>query len=123
MPLGKCGAVAGAHQRLAFVLDQHRLAFQHDDELVLALVPVALRGDPAGLERDVADAEIGQAGGGREAAIVALRHLLAPGRGIAGAIDLFDAVEIELGHGPLLPALLGARPGHSASTRSTSPPA
>ena len=54
-------AVAGAQHGLALVLDQHRLAFEHDDELVLALVPVALAGDAAGLEHDMADAEIGQA--------------------------------------------------------------
>ena len=56
--LGEGGAVAGAHHRLALVLDQHRLAVEHDDELVLALVPVALAGDAARLEHDMADAEI-----------------------------------------------------------------
>ena len=43
---------------LALVLDQHRLAVEHDDELVLAFVPVALAGNAAGLEHDMADAEI-----------------------------------------------------------------
>ena len=33
-----------------------------------------------------------------EAAVMALRHLLAPGRGIAGRVDLRDGVEVELGH-------------------------
>ena len=36
---GRC--VAGAEQRLAVVLDQHELAFEQVDELVLGLVPVA----------------------------------------------------------------------------------
>ena len=41
---------------LAVILDQHRLAREHHDQLVLALVPVALRRPGAGLQRDMADA-------------------------------------------------------------------
>jgi hypothetical protein len=59
--LGEGGAVSRPHHRLSALLLQHRLAFEHDDELVLAFVPVALAGDSAGLEGDVADPEILQA--------------------------------------------------------------
>src|SRR5262245_27132913 len=44
MPVGdagrKAGAVAGAQHRFATALDQHDLALEHEDELVLGAVPV-----------------------------------------------------------------------------------
>src|SRR6185503_8945863 len=69
--LGPRAAVAGAQDRAAVVLDQHRLARQHYQELVLAVVPVALRRPGAGLEHDVTDPEIGEAAGRRKPAVPA----------------------------------------------------
>ena len=39
---GKGRAVAGAHRRLAAIIDQHGFAGDHHHELVLAFVPVPL---------------------------------------------------------------------------------
>jgi hypothetical protein len=47
----EAGGVAGAKDGLALVLDEHELAFEHDEELVLVLVPVSLRGRRAGFSR------------------------------------------------------------------------
>ena len=58
----EAGGVAGAKDGLALVLDQHELAFEHDDELVLVLVPVPLRGRRAGLQPHEVDAELRQPG-------------------------------------------------------------
>jgi len=96
-PLGKL-AIPRPHHGFSLVLNEHCLAFEHDDELVLVLVPVTLAGDAARLERDVTDSEVAEAGDGPEAAVMALRHLLPPGRGIAGDVDLREGVEVELGH-------------------------
>ena len=49
---------------------------EHHQELVLAIVPVALRRPGAGLQHDMADAEVGQAAGRREAAVPAPGDLL-----------------------------------------------
>jgi len=83
---------------MATVLDQHRLAGQHDHHLVLAFVPMALRGDAAGLQHDVAHAEILDPRRRREAAIMALGHGRVKGRRIAGAAGAFGRVEVELRH-------------------------
>ena len=45
----EAGRIAGLEHDFAAVLDQDQLAFQHVDELVLVLVPVALRRRGAGL--------------------------------------------------------------------------
>src|SRR5262245_6643152 len=42
-------AIAGLQHDLALVLDQHQFAFEHIDEFVFLLVPVAQRGGRAGL--------------------------------------------------------------------------
>ena len=65
MPARESRDVAGTHRMLAVVVDQHGLSRQHHDELVLALMPVPLRRPRTGLERDVAEPEIGDPAGGR----------------------------------------------------------
>ena len=100
-PLSPGRAVAGAQDCFAAVLDQHRLPFQHHDELVLALVPVALAGDAAGLEDDVAYPEVGEPRGRRKPAVPAFVHGGGIRGGIAGRVDLRDGVEVELGHAGL----------------------
>jgi hypothetical protein len=99
--LGKAAQSPGRIKGLALVLDQHRLAVEHDDELVLLDVPVALAGYAAGLEHDMGDPEIAEARGGRETAVVTLVHQRIVGRRIAGAVDLLDRVEVQLGHSRL----------------------
>ena len=54
----EAGGVARPEDRLAVVLDQRQLAFEHVDELVLVLVPVAQRRGRAGLQRRQVDAEL-----------------------------------------------------------------
>src|SRR5690606_12453114 len=65
VPVGRAGlepgAVAGAEHRLAFLLDQHDLALQHPDELVLALVPVSLARPCPGRQAQQVDPELPQA--------------------------------------------------------------
>jgi hypothetical protein len=84
--------------RAPVVLDQHRLAFDHHQELVLAVVPVALARPGAGLERDVADAEIGESGRGREPPVPASGDRLIERRRIAGAVGKLDRAKVDLGH-------------------------
>jgi hypothetical protein len=86
--LGPGGAVSRPQNGPAIVLDQHRLAFEHDEQLILAIVPVALRRPGAGLEHDVAGAEIGQPGGRREPPVPAATDVLVEWRRVARAIDL-----------------------------------
>jgi len=97
--LGEARDVARAHYRFPAVLDQHPLAREHDDQLVLAVVPMALARPGAGLERDMARAEIGQASGWSEAAVPASGDRLVERRRIAGAVGLGDLREIDFRHG------------------------
>ena len=97
--LGEGGAVAGAKHRLALLLDQHGLAVEDDDELVDALVPVALAGNTAGLEHDVADPNVAKATRWTEPAKIAPAHLRSHRLGIGGPVGLLDRLEVELGHG------------------------
>src|SRR5690606_26122271 len=57
----EAGAVAGAQQGFALVLDQHHLAVQHPDELVFRAMPVALAGPGPGGQAQQIDAELIQA--------------------------------------------------------------
>ena len=98
LPFGQAAQSPGRSRVSAIVLDQHRLALEHHQELVLAVVPVALRRPGAGLEDDMADAEVGQPGGRGEPAVPAALHVLVERRGITGAVGLLDGVEIDLGH-------------------------
>ena len=51
--------VAGAKDCPSIILDQHRLPGQHHDKFVLSIMPMALAGPGPGLERDMADPEVG----------------------------------------------------------------
>src|SRR5207248_11392252 len=82
--LGPGHAIARAKDRASIVLDQHRLALEHDQELVLAIVPVALRRPGAGLQHDMADAEVGEASGGCEPAVPAAGEFVVEWRRVAG---------------------------------------
>ncbi len=52
------GGIPWLEHDVASILPQHHLSFQHVDEFVLALMPVALRGRGARLERADVDAEL-----------------------------------------------------------------
>ena len=97
--LGPRGDIAGRKLGLAIVLDQDRLARQHDQQLVLALVPVALARPGAGLQDDMAGAKSVSPLGRRDLALPAAGDRLVERRRIAGAVGLLDGVEIDLGHG------------------------
>lgn len=45
-------------QRVAAILDQHRFAFENENELVFVLAPVAVRGGGARLQPRQIDAEL-----------------------------------------------------------------
>ena len=79
--LGPGGTVARAQDGSAVVLDEHRFTFQHHQELVLPIVPVALRRPGAGLQDHVADTEVGEAAGRRKAAVPAARDCSLKGGG------------------------------------------
>src|SRR4051812_8056209 len=96
--LGPGRAVAGLEHGAAVILDQHGLARKHDQKLVLAVVPVALRRPGARVQDYMADAEVGEPRSGSEPAVPASRDLAVEGRRVAGAVDLFDGVEIDPGH-------------------------
>jgi hypothetical protein len=97
-PLRPCGDVARAQHRLAAVLDQHRLAREDHDQLVLLGMPVALRRPRAGLQHDMRCAKVGQTGGRPQPANPAPGDIVVVRRGIAGTVRLRDRLEIELGH-------------------------
>jgi hypothetical protein len=61
------GAVAGAQDGFAAVLDQGQFAFQDVDEFVLVRVPVALAGPVSGRQAGQVDAEILDPAGGAQA--------------------------------------------------------
>src|SRR5882762_9195969 len=72
----EAGAVAGLQRDLTAVLDQHALAFEDVDELVLLLVPVAQRSRGTGLEFRQIHTELAQAHR------IAERRLVPPGAGM-----------------------------------------
>src|SRR5262245_32160819 len=92
------GAVARLEHGLAGVLDQHQLAFEDIDELVLLLVPMSQRRSGARLEARQVDAELGEAGD------VAKRRLLAAVSHLAkvARIDTLGThrgfADVDLGH-------------------------
>src|SRR5687768_3054110 len=96
--LGEHRAVAGPHHRLAIVLDQPRLAIEDDDELVDALVPVALARDPAGLDDTVGDTNVLESARGSQPPEMALPHLRRERHRISRSVGLLDCVEIDLRH-------------------------
>jgi hypothetical protein len=96
--LGPGGAIARAKRRPSLILDQDRFALEHDQKFILAVVPVALRRPGAGLEDDMADAEIRQSRRGCEPAIPTSGDFLVVRRRVSRPVDLFDGVEIDLRH-------------------------
>lgn len=60
LALGETGAVSGVHGVAAIVIDEYGLAEDHHEEFIFVLVPVALGGPSAGLQHDMAHAEIRQ---------------------------------------------------------------
>ena len=100
--LGKRRTVAGAHDRLPAFLDEHRLAFQHDDKLVDAFVPVALARPGAWFEHAMADADIPETRRLADAPVVPAGNVVGIGRWIAGAVGLLDLGKIDFRHGKRL---------------------
>src|SRR5690348_6706733 len=96
--LGPGRAIASAEDSPAVILDEHRLAFDHHQELVLAVVPVPLRRPGARLQHDVAGAEVGEARRRTQPPVPASGYVLVERRRIAGPVGLLDGVEIDLGH-------------------------
>src|SRR5690242_1993675 len=92
------GGIAGPKHGLAAVLHQHQLAFEHVDELVLVLVPVALRRRRAGLEPREVDAELVEPDGIAETLALAPEHGLAERLRVARVgVDL-ELVDVDLRH-------------------------
>src|SRR5262245_19952974 len=64
MAIGNAGleayAIAWLEHGLATILDQHELAFEHIDEFILLLVPMAQRRRRARLQPREIDAELGE---------------------------------------------------------------
>src|SRR5690349_6766941 len=82
-PGGKRRRIARHHPRLAIRFDKHEFAVEHVDELVLRLVPVALRRCGTRLEPNQLDAELRQAAGIAERLGMAAPHQVAERRRIA----------------------------------------
>src|SRR5439155_11872583 len=76
--------IAPPEYDFAAVLAQHNFAFEHVDEFILLLVPMALRGRRAWLERTDIHAEMGEAGGAAEPFARTPLHGLVERRRIAG---------------------------------------
>lgn len=96
------GNIAGLEQGLAIVLDQHRLARQHDHHLVLAVVPVALRRPGARVKAYPRRPKRGEASDRTEPLLPAPGNIAVERRGIAGPVGLFDRIHVDLGHSKLL---------------------
>ena len=88
MPIGDAGApggrVAGPQHGLTVVLAQHHFAFEHIDQFVFVLVPMALRRCRAGFEGADIDAELRQSGGAGESLAPPAFHRLVVRRRIVG---------------------------------------
>src|SRR5262249_23882481 len=83
---------------LAAILAKHKLALEQVDELVLVLVPVALRRRRAGLEPRQVDAELIEPDRIAEPLALASEHGLAERLRIArGGVDL-ELVDVDLRH-------------------------
>ena len=92
-------AIAGAQHRLAAILDQRQLAFEHVDELVLVRMPVALARPVARRQAHEIDAEIGKPAGVAQPLPHALGAGRVEGRRIARAFAFRHGGDVDLGHG------------------------
>src|SRR4029453_1719695 len=73
-PGGITGAHSGGEYLLALAGDEHDLAREHIDELVLQRVPVTKRRLAARTKRDEVDAELGEAAGVAQLALRTVSH-------------------------------------------------
>src|SRR4030088_1310329 len=107
MAVGDPGFPAGRVPRpqhgLAVVLDQHQLAFEHIDELILGLMPMALRGGGAGLETGQVDAELIEPDRIAQPLALAALDRAAKRLRIAGAGVDWNLADIEFRHRSLDP--------------------
>jgi hypothetical protein len=103
-------AVAGAQHGLALVGQQHDLAGQDVDELVLVAVVVALAGSGAGLKVQLVHSELREPGGGSQAHALAAPAGRVKRRRVGGAEAGRGFLEIDLGawlHGGVLSQNVG----------------
>src|SRR5262249_35264459 len=92
------GRVARLQHSLAIVLNEHQLTLEHIDELVLALMPMALRRLLTSRNPREIDAELIEAGGVAEPLARAPGNRKMERIRIAGADLGLDARNIDLGH-------------------------
>src|SRR5207248_1179094 len=95
---GPADDVARTNLRFAFILDEDGTAGKHHQELVLALMPMALARPGARLKDDVARAKLGQARRLRQAALPASGDGLVERRRIAGPVARLERIKVDLGH-------------------------
>src|SRR4051794_9457905 len=102
MAIGDAGfesrGLTGLEQNLPHILDEHHLAFEDVDELVLAFVPVSLRGLITWLEPRQIDAELIKADHVAEPLALAAGNRLAVGLRVAGRNLNLDVRNIDLRH-------------------------
>ena len=98
-PLGEGGDIARPHHGFPLILDQYCFPGQHDNQLVLALVPVALARPRIRPKRDMTRREFGQAAARCKSPIPSSADGLIERRGIAGAVGLLDLLKFDFRHG------------------------
>src|SRR6185369_4062402 len=93
-----CRRIARLEHGFAAILAQNDLALEHIDQLVFLLVPVALRGGCAWLQRTDIDAEMRKSCGPRQPFARAPIHRLVEGRRVSGRGIDRDLVDVDLRH-------------------------
>src|SRR5262249_23226242 len=96
----EAGGVAESERRFALVLDQHDLTLEHEDELVLLLMPMAERGRCAWLQCGRIDAELIEPCGIAETLARPAGHDLVVRRRITAACFDRKAPDVDLRHRP-----------------------
>ena len=94
----KAGAIARTHHAFSFILDEHELARDHDEEFILLLMPVPERGPGAGLDTNEIGAELREACCVAEPSPMASAAGLAERRRIEAAARLGDLCDVDLRH-------------------------
>jgi hypothetical protein len=100
------GQVASAQQRSPVVFHEYDFAGQHYDKFILVLMPMPLGRRSTGLEHNVTDAKIGKAHSWRDSPHPSLLDEGGMLSRVACAIALDDILQIDAGHGVLLPVRL-----------------
>src|SRR5262245_48912511 len=90
--------LAGFQHRFSAVLAQNHFAFEHVYELILVLMPVALRGGCSRLERANVDTELGEPGCPTEAFAFAAVHSLVEWWWVAGRAVKGQIVDVDRWH-------------------------